>query len=96
MSFEETGAAVGRLVDEKNKAYGAGHIRDILRRLYPNGIEPRQYGDLFAIVRILDKMFGIANDKNVAFEEDPWQFIARYAIQNCRNARFNSASPGRS
>ena len=51
--------------------------------LYPNGIQPYQYGDLLTIVRMLDKVFRIANmpseDKDIMGEE-PYKDIAGYAL----------------
>jgi hypothetical protein len=38
------------------------------------------------VVRILDKLFRIANDKS-AFNEDPWQDIAGYGILGTYNKR---------
>ena len=78
---EEIGAEIGRLVDKKQKAYGRSFDRsgEILRILYPNGIKVDQYGDVLAIVRIIDKFFRIATDKN-ALDENPWRDVAGYSI----------------
>jgi len=83
--YEEIGARIGALVDKKNAAYGnsihdAGHV---MRILYPKGISPEQMDDALALVRILDKMFRIANKKN-AFGENPFEDIAGYGILKCR------------
>ena len=87
-SFTELANSIGQLVEEKNKAYGSAFDKagDFLRVLYPEGIKPEQYGDMLAVVRILDKLFRIANDKN-AFNEDPWQDIAGYGILGTYNKR---------
>jgi len=73
MVYEEIGKEIGALVDKKNKAYGSAfdNAGSILKVLFPDGIKPEQYTDMLAIVRILDKLFRIANDKN-AFNEDPY------------------------
>jgi len=47
--------------------------------LYPNGVKPEQYVDLLVTVRIVDKLFRIANRKD-ALGENPWQDIAGYGI----------------
>ncbi len=47
----------------------------MLREFYPNGVRPENYADLLFIVRILDKLMRIANDKG-AFNEDPIKDIA--------------------
>jgi hypothetical protein len=44
---------------------------------------------MLAVVRILDKLFRIANDKN-AFNEDPWQDIAGYGILGTYNKRSSA------
>jgi len=67
------------LMVSKRKAYGNAFndAPQILKHLYPNGINPHQYDDLLTIVRILDKLYRVANGANT---EDPWQDIAGYAI----------------
>lgn len=80
-SYEKTGTDIGRLVAEKQAAYGNsfGLSGGILKDLYPNGIQPDQYTDMLVIVRIIDKLFRIANKKD-AFGESPYQDIAGYGI----------------
>ena len=79
--FQEIGTAVGKLVQEKNEAYGDAFLRvgEVLRILYPEGIGLDQYDDMLAITRVLDKLFRIATDKD-AFGETPWQDVCGYAI----------------
>jgi hypothetical protein len=79
--YEEIGAAIGCLVDKKQKAYGRSfdHSGAILAILYPYGVKPEQYGDLLGMVRILDKLFRIATDKQ-ALGESPWTDVAGYAL----------------
>lgn len=79
--YERIGAEVGRLVAEKQAAYGDsfGKAGEILRVLYPAGISPDSYGDALAIVRVIDKLFRIATDKD-AFGESPWRDIAGYGL----------------
>lgn len=81
MNYQDKGAEIGALVDRKNKPYGNSFTKShtILKILYPQAIEPSQYGDMLAIIRIIDKMFRIATQKD-AFGENPWQDIAGYAI----------------
>lgn len=80
-SFEEIGAEIGKLVDEKNESYGSSyaHSSKIIQQLYPNGVQPHQYQDMLVVVRIIDKLFRIANRKD-AFGESPWKDIAGYGI----------------
>lgn len=79
--FLHVGQEIGQLVEEKNAAYGDSFARSgaILRVLYPNGVKPEQYDDMLGIVRVLDKLFRIANDKR-AFGESPWRDITGYGI----------------
>lgn len=81
MSYEDIGTKIGKLVDVKNKAYGNSFSKsgELLKVLYPYGIAPEQYDDMLAIVRVIDKMFRIATNKD-AFGESPWGDIAGYAI----------------
>lgn len=79
--YEKIGKEIGKLVDEKNKAYGDSFSQSdkILKILFPNGIGPEAYNDLLTITRVIDKLFRIATDKE-AFGESPWKDIAGYAI----------------
>lgn len=72
---------LGALLKRKNEAYGNSFERagQIVEILFPDGITPSQYQDLLTIVRILDKLFRIATEKE-AFSEDPWKDIAGYAL----------------
>jgi hypothetical protein len=72
---------LGTLVSQKNEAYGDAFSQagDVIRVLYPDGVKPEQYVDLLVTVRIVDKLFRIANRKD-AFGESPWQDIAGYGI----------------
>ncbi|MBL8012828.1 MAG: hypothetical protein JNN05_03175 [Candidatus Omnitrophica bacterium] len=72
---------LAELITKKQIAYGDsfGQSKRIIEVLYPRGIAPEQYQDALAIIRIIDKLFRIAN-KKFAFEEDPWQDIAGYAL----------------
>lgn len=79
--FSQIGRSVGNVVKEKNDAYGDAFSESckIIDVLYPTGIKPHQYKDFLSIIRIIDKLFRIANKKD-AFEESPWEDIAGYAI----------------
>jgi hypothetical protein len=84
--YTDIGIEIGSLVDEKNAAYGSSFAESykILSVLYPNGIKPEQYTDALAIVRVIDKLFRIANKKD-AFGESPWKDIAGYALLGIAN-----------
>ena len=80
-TYSDIGSKVGKLVEEKQKAYGDSFGRSgrCLMEMFPDGIKMDQYDDLLTIARILDKLFRIANDPD-AFEENPYQDIVGYAL----------------
>jgi len=80
-SFVQIGKEIGNLVTEKNQAYGDSFNQSskIVEILYPNGIALNQYQDFLSIIRIIDKLFRIANRKD-AFNESPWRDICGYSI----------------
>jgi hypothetical protein len=86
LTLEEIGTKIGKICQTKNKAYGDSFAKtgEILTKLYPNGVGPSQYGDMLAIVRILDKLFRIATRKD-AFGESPFSDIAGYGILGVLN-----------
>jgi|ETNmetMinimDraft_2_1059921.scaffolds.fasta_scaffold25134_2 hypothetical protein len=85
-TYEKIGADIGKLVQEKNEAYGDsfGQACKILEVLYPNGVTPDQYRDALAVTRVIDKLFRLANKKD-AFGESPWRDICGYAILGVAN-----------
>jgi hypothetical protein len=90
-TYEDIGTEIGKLVQEKNEAYGDsfGQSCRILEVLYPEGIKPNQYRDALAITRVIDKLFRLANKKD-AFGESPWRDICGYAILGVANDENNS------
>jgi hypothetical protein len=86
--FEELGAEIGKLTDEKQRSYGGsfGKAGQVMRILYPDGIAPEQMDDALAVVRVLDKLFRIATDKD-AFGESPWRDIAGYGLLGAARCR---------
>ena len=79
--YQELGKEIGEMVEKKQAAYGDsfGKAGAVLRLMYPSGINPAQYDDALTIVRILDKLFRIATDKD-AFGESPYRDIAGYGL----------------
>ena len=92
--YEKIGTEIGKLVEEKNSAYGSSFAQShkIISVLYPNGVKPEQYTDFLAIIRVIDKLFRIANKKD-AFAESPWQDILGYAILAVKNDRDQRSLP---
>lgn len=86
--YEELAAEIGRLVDEKNKAYGNSFAEagEFLKILYPSGIPVEAYNDALTLTRIFDKLKRIATN-NDPFGEDPFFDIAGYAILGVFNNR---------
>jgi hypothetical protein len=82
LDYEKMGAEVGRLVKEKQIAYGDSFGRSwiVLKALYPKGIQPDQYKDLLAIVRCIDKLFRLSSGNKAAFNENPAKDLAGYAL----------------
>lgn len=72
---------IGKLVAEKQLAYGDsfGKSGQVMRILYPDGIRPDQIDDALCVVRIVDKLFRIATDRD-AMGESPYRDIAGYGI----------------
>jgi len=99
-TYKSLGERVGALVDVKNKAYGSAFddAGAFLKILYPTGIQPHQYSDALALVRIFDKMKRIAVDKD-ALGESPYQDIAGYGLLGLRRVERERAAtipPGES
>lgn len=87
--YEEMGRAIGKLVNEKQVAYGDsfGKSGDVLRILYPDGIPPEKIDDALCVTRIVDKLFRVAADRD-ALGESPYRDIAGYAILGAMKAEL--------
>ena len=92
-NFANIGNKVGKLVSDKQRAYGDsfGRSGECLRQMFPEGIKPNQYDDLLTIAWILDKLFRIANNPT-AFDENPYQDIVGYGLlgMNRHNSSDNN------
>jgi hypothetical protein len=79
--FQVVANEIGDVVAEKNAAYGDAFNRagDVMRVLYPSGIAPEQMTDALGVVRVVDKLFRIANKRD-AFGGSPWRDVAGYGI----------------
>lgn len=78
--FGKLGLEIGKMVDIKNEQYGDSFFKshEILKILYPNGINTDQYQDMLAVIRIIDKLFRIA--EGCKGDESPARDIAGYGI----------------
>lgn len=84
--FESIGNDIGKLVQQKNAAYGDSFSKSqkILEILYPDGVKVTEYQDMLTLVRVIDKLFRIATKKD-ALGESPWTDICGYAILGVAN-----------
>ena len=89
LNYTKIGEEVGKLVTEKNKAYGDSFAQSnkVMEAFFPDGVRPDQYTDMLAIVRVVDKLFRIANQKE-AFGESPWRDICGYGILGIANSEM--------
>lgn len=85
--FARLGREIGELVEAKQRAYGDSYGRsgEVMRVLYPDGIRPEQYADALAVVRVIDKLFRVATDRD-ALGESPWRDIAGYGLLGAARA----------
>lgn len=79
--YTELAEKIGKLVDDKNAAYGSSFDQagDFLKLLYPDGIPVDSYTDMLCVVRIFDKLKRIATRKD-AFGESPYGDIVGYGL----------------
>jgi hypothetical protein len=89
-AYQDIGQQIGELVERKQAAYGDsfGKSGSIMLALYPDGISPGQIDDALTVVRVVDKLFRIATDRD-ALGESPWRDIAGYSLLSVR--RIESA-----
>lgn len=79
--FVRIAEEMGKLVVEKNAAYGSAYITSatFLELLFPNGVHPTRYTDMLLMVRMFDKMMRLATRKD-AFGESPWRDMNGYTL----------------
>jgi hypothetical protein len=93
--FEIIADEIGKLVTEKNEAYGSAYIKtaQFLLLLFPNGIHIHRYRDMLLMVRILDKLMRLATRPD-AFGESPYRDISGYGILGVHSdSRFEGKRP---
>jgi hypothetical protein len=81
MTYTSIALEVAATIEKKQVAYGDafGKSGKVMRILYPDGIPPEKMDDALTVVRMLDKLFRIATDRD-ALGESPWRDIAGYAL----------------
>ena len=77
--YHQLANEIALLLETKEKAYGQAFDTNpiVLKILYPNGVQPKDYDKLLYITRVLDKLNRIANNDN---SEDPFQDICGYSL----------------
>jgi hypothetical protein len=93
--LESLGQEIGKLVDTKQEVYGNsfGKSGDIMRILYPNGISLDQIDDALCIVRIVDKLFRLATNRD-ALGESPYRDISGYGMLGAGRAEMALTGKG--
>jgi hypothetical protein len=91
--YETLAASVGRLVAEKQAAYGDsfGKTGAVLKIMAPDGLRPDQYHAVLFVARVLDKCFRILTQPD-AFGESPARDIAGYALLEVARAEGAGAA----
>ena len=86
-TYQSIALSIAATVEKKQAAYGDsfGKSGEVMRVLYPDGIPPEKMGDALTVVRVLDKLFRIATDRD-ALGETPWRDIAGYALLSVARA----------
>lgn len=94
--YSALGQEIGELVERKQSAYGDsfGKSGDVLRLLYPGGIPPEKLDDALTVVRVVDKLFRVATDRD-ALGESPWRDVAGYALLATRRAEATRKRGGK-
>ena len=79
--FQQVGGSVADLLTQKRISYGDSYSLSthILALLYPHGITTLDYGNLLAILRIVEKLFRAAKSSDPD-GESPFFDIAGYAM----------------
>jgi len=86
--YEQIGQKIGKLVSGKQKCYGDsfGNAGKIMEILYPDDVKPEQLESALTVIRVIDKLFRIANGDQG--DESAWSDICGYSILELRkNAR---------
>jgi hypothetical protein len=95
-SYTQEALDLAEMVLKKQIAYGNsfGRSKIIIQELYPDGIPTEKYQDALTVIRVIDKLFRIAHQKD-AFGENPWRDIAGYALLSVVNQEEPEAEDGK-
>lgn len=88
-TYAQLAHEVAALVEGKQAAYGDsfGKSGELMRLLYPDGIPPAKLEDALAVVRVIDKLFRIATDRD-ALGESPWRDVVGYGLLALRRVEM--------
>lgn len=80
-AYRRISGEIAETVIKKQAAYGDsfGRSGEIMRILYPSGISLEKLADALTIVRVVDKLFRVATDRD-ALGENPWVDIQGYSL----------------
>jgi len=80
VDYEELGRQIGALVEQKQIEYGdaVSVTADVLKVLYPDGVDVEDFRDLLLVTRVVDKLCPIAHGNQG--DEYAWQDIAGYGL----------------
>lgn len=82
--YEQIGQQIGKLVSGKQECYGDsfGNAGQVMKILYPDGVKPEQLESALTMIRVVDKLFRIANGDQG--DESAWSDICGYSILELR------------
>lgn len=91
-TYASIAAELASTVERKQAAYGDsfGKSGAIMAILYPAGVPVEHLDDALTVVRVLDKLFRIATDRD-ALGESPWHDVAGYALLAVRRVEQDKA-----
>lgn len=80
--FHNIAREIADIVEQKQLAYGDSFSKapQILKILYPDGIELEDYENALLLVRILDKINRIATNREDLMDESPFADILGYCL----------------
>lgn len=79
-TYEQVALSIAKLVEKKQIQYGNSFSfsYEVMKVLYPNGMTIEQMSDALVVIRIIDKLFRIANGNKG--NEDAFSDIVGYGL----------------
>jgi len=93
--YEKLGNDIKPIVEKLESDYGhsLGETKEILKMMYPNGVNQEQLGDVVSIVRMLDEMFKVARIDGAVSDEnrdEVWKEMIAKAFATVAQEQFQS------